>query len=90
MLTPDETATIRAALRYWSEEMVPHGETVAQPYYDVERVRTLDRREVERLIDRFGEDQLRFVASPPERLLRRVDADAQRGQPLHAVIPAVS
>lgn len=74
MLTIHETATIRAALRYWIDEIVPQDESVARLYLDSTEVRTLNRLEVEFLIDCLDETNLRFVAVETERLILRHEA----------------
>ena len=42
MLTKRELATVLAALLYWQEEICPHGQSAARPYF--ERLRISDVR----------------------------------------------
>ena len=97
MLSADEAATIRAALRYWLDEVVPHGPSVAQLYLDSEAAKVLGRAELERLIQRFAAGNLRCVATKPDsgridppRLLTSDEAAAlpARDDCLHTVIVA--
>ena len=97
MLSADEAATIRAALRYWLDEVVPHGPSVVQLYLDSETTETLGRTPVEGLIQRFAAGNLRCVATKPgseridpPRLLTTKEAVAlpARDDCLHTVIVA--
>jgi len=45
MITTRELATVRAALRFWQEEMCPHGQTAMQAYLDCDE-RPLSAAEV--------------------------------------------
>ena len=52
MLTQRELATLLAALRYWREEMSPHGRAIMAPYFRqlrLGRVRPLHTGEIARL-----------------------------------------
>ena len=50
MLTKRELATLLAALRYWREEMSPHGRAIMAPYFRqlrLDRVRPLHIGEID-------------------------------------------
>ena len=53
MLTQDELATIRAALRFWRDEMVSVGEDTCRHYFDVSPIPNLNELEIESLIERL-------------------------------------
>ena len=53
MLTATETATIRAALRYWIDEIISGGDALAQLYFDTDIDRGLDAEAIEQLIARL-------------------------------------
>lgn len=53
VLTDDELATIRAALRFWKDEMVPAEEDTTRHYFDVSPVPSLTGYEIETLIGRM-------------------------------------
>lgn len=72
MLSMTEVSTIRAALRFWLDEIVPHQPSGARPYLDASIIETLDRDSVIELIDRFAPDALRYVA---------VDIDSKKIDP---------
>ena len=55
MLTIDEAATIRAALRYWIDEIVPHQHT-APHYFDSVGTQQLTSAETKELLKRFREN----------------------------------
>lgn len=50
MLTRQHLATIRAALRFWNEEIAVHDANVARPYFDLSDVEPLTAAEIESLI----------------------------------------
>ena len=49
MITTRELATLRAALRYWQEEMCPHGADAMRPYFDQPEVEPLSSDEIDEL-----------------------------------------
>lgn len=54
MLTPEESATIRAALRFWKDEMATtHAETTRH-YFDVAPHPQLTPIQIQQLIDKFA------------------------------------
>lgn len=53
VLTDDELATIRAALRFWKDEMVPAVEDTTRHYFDVTPVPSLTGHEIETLVGRM-------------------------------------
>ncbi|MCD0462163.1 hypothetical protein [Roseiconus lacunae] len=61
MLTTREAATIRAALRYWSEEMAPHGSSLSSAYFDQIVDRPMSPDEIKKLIEQFNAAQLRYL-----------------------------
>ena len=66
MLSNLEIATIRAALRYWLDEIVPSAPSVAAPYLDDPPDSMLDRQGVLELIDCFESGRLRHVVTDAE------------------------
>ena len=62
MLSREEAATIRAALRYWADETAPHGVDVARHYVDEPVERLLDRHALEQLAERFAWGRLREIS----------------------------
>ena len=65
MLSNQQADTIVAALRFWSEEIVPHGLDVAQPYFDSPAVELLSKGEIEQLATRFAPERLLAVQIAP-------------------------
>jgi len=61
MLQERELATIRAALQFWREEIVPHGEELARPYFDVDQVVPLSDPEIQDLQDQFQPARVRYA-----------------------------
>ena len=49
MLGPSEIETMRAALLYWQQEICPHGETAAKPYFEESEARPLSASEIDTL-----------------------------------------
>ncbi len=60
MLTPRDLITIRAALRYWQEEMCPYGKDAMQSYLDVSDLPPLRAAEIDSLRQRLLE-QVRYI-----------------------------
>lgn len=56
MPSPVELATIRAALRFWMEEMSSASESTTCHYFDVSPPPTLTATEIEALIERLRAD----------------------------------
>ncbi|UUO07881.1 hypothetical protein M4951_06090 [Blastopirellula sp. J2-11] len=50
MLDHRHLATIRAALRYWREEMTPHGTSATTAYFGADDAASLDAVEIAELI----------------------------------------
>ena len=65
MLSIQQTDTIRAALRYWCDEIVPHGPSVATAYFDTHQDRLLSISAVQHLADRFRHDRLLAIEVEP-------------------------
>ena len=90
MLTHSELATIRAALRYWSEEMGPAGIETARHYLDDESEPGLSAPAVERLSQRFAVGNVRYLictdGKPVSSLLPAPPADPVPGQTCVTVI----
>jgi len=61
VLTPHDIETIRAALTFWREEISPHGESAARPYFESTVARVLSEIEVEALRDRLAQALLRYA-----------------------------
>lgn len=72
MLTPDQLTTIRAALRYWRDEIVPAGSTAASFYYEASVGHELQAAEIESLIQCFQPDQTRCVLITPHDVVLAV------------------
>lgn len=56
MFSVREIASLSAALTFWSEEMLPHGRAIMEPYFRqlrVGRTTPLNRREIGRLQQRL-------------------------------------
>lgn len=54
MLTHQHLAIVRAALRFWKEEIAIHDADTARPYLDLEGVELLNERQIEALIRNLG------------------------------------
>ncbi len=61
MLSIHEAATLRAALRYWADEIAVHNPSVASPYMDDPGVVPLGLAEIAGLIERLERVNLRYV-----------------------------
>ena len=68
MLSSDELATIRAALRFWRDEIVPGGDKLALLYLDEPTTSTLDRDHVDSLAECFQLQNVRAIRESPEGL----------------------
>ena len=66
MLSSDELATIRAALRFWRDEIVPGGDELALLYLDEPTTSTLDRDHVDSLAECFQQHNVRAIRESPE------------------------
>ena len=87
MLSINEAATIRGALRFWIDEIVPNGLSTATAYFDRDDSELLTRVETDRLIQLFDEPQLKFAQVDQNQLLDRDDVIAvSRSTPLATVI----
>lgn len=62
MLSKYELATVRAALRYWQEEMCPHGSAAIWPYWDTRSLVTLTAAEVAELRKRILPKNVGYTA----------------------------
>lgn len=61
MLSPDDLATVRAALLFWSEDMAPHGVEIMQPYFDAPDAEPLSADDVSRLRDQLVHSAIRYA-----------------------------
>ena len=68
MLSSDELATIRAALRFWRDEIVPGGDELALLYLDEPATSALDRDQVDSLAECFQHHNVRAIRETPEGL----------------------
>jgi hypothetical protein len=59
MLTTRQLATLRAALRFWSEEM--HTTAHMRPYFDTRKQVPLSQREIATLRKQLSSQQLRYA-----------------------------
>lgn len=55
LLSRKEIATLIAALRYWQDEMAPHGPESARPYFEGLDADPLTANEFQMLLDRLLE-----------------------------------
>lgn len=62
MLSDVQLATVRAALRYWREEICPHGVEAAQPYLPRPIDKHLSEGDVWALERMFEDAAVRYVA----------------------------
>ncbi len=67
MLTLRQLAILRASLRYWQEEICPHGDMAARPYLDSDQITPLSADEVNELRDRFNPQAVRYAMIAPDR-----------------------
>ena len=58
MLTENQLATIRAALRFWKDEMVRADKSTTRHYFDVSPHPSLTADEIETLIGQLRSDPL--------------------------------
>lgn len=93
MLSRTDAAVIRAALRYWSDEIVPGGKELGQHYVDEEIGEMLSPNEVESLIRRFRWESLLSVEVDSEsgliesdRLLPQCRVDSSMSHRVLSVI----
>ena len=75
MLTPDQLTTIRAALRFWRDEIVPAGNAVSSHYYDTDVKDDLTTDDIERLIECLQPTQIRCVLITPSDFVLAVTRD---------------
>ncbi len=61
MLSKSETETIRAALRYWRDEIAAHDKSIAGPYLRDFSIDPLSSDAIATLIQRFERSNLRYV-----------------------------
>ena len=66
MLSDAELATIRAALRFWNDEIVPGGKYLSTPYFDEPVEEALNREAIEALIGCFHPSEVGVVQATPE------------------------
>lgn len=60
MLTPDHLSILRAALRYWLDEIVPHGWDAARHYLEGAEL-SLSNVQIDQLAAQLQPDRLRFA-----------------------------
>lgn len=72
MLTHDQLATIRAALRYWRDEIVPGGGDLSSLYFDTEVETDLTAEEIKILIEHLQPDKTRCVLVTPDEFVLAV------------------
>lgn len=96
MLSIHEAATLRAALRFWAEEIAVHDPSVAGPYLDDRSVVPLSVGEINELIKRLDRVNLRYVLVAKgsdkvfsSRLLleQELPAVSPHMQPLTVILP---
>ena len=61
MLTLQQLATLQAALRYWQEEMCPHGVDLMRPYLGSDQIEPLTATEIARVSKIFAPPSVRYV-----------------------------
>ncbi len=75
MLTPDQLTTIRAALRFWRDEIVPAGNAVSSNYYDTDVKDALTAEGIEQVIASLQPTQIRCVLITPSDFVLAVTRD---------------
>jgi hypothetical protein len=90
MLTIDEAATIRAALRYWIDEMAQH-KHAAQHYFDSVGTQQLTSAETKELLKCFRENELRFVCLGSSQMLMRAETEeiSSRDRIATVILPSI-
>lgn len=73
MLTAIELATVRAALRFWADEMSPHDGRLISAYFDCKLERPLGGAEVLGLRANFEQSHARYLRLTGVRQRRIVD-----------------
>ena len=89
MLSHHELATIRAALRFWNDEIAAHGIVTASHYFDESGTRLLSAEETARLIHRFDPSAVRYlriVNGQPAAPLLSQPTESDGNTPLVTVI----
>ncbi|MFN3152910.1 hypothetical protein [Bremerella sp.] len=78
MINERHLATIRAALRYWHDEMASHDQTLSRPYFREHEVEPLNSDEV-----------LELIRTLESTIIRPVMLDARTGQMIEngALVP---
>jgi hypothetical protein len=61
MLTERELATVRAALRFWQEEICPHSAEIARAYLEPDDVQPLSAVQIERLREMLDPRAVRYA-----------------------------
>lgn len=65
LLTPRHRAVLQAALRFFDEELTPHGSAAMRPYFDQPPRPSLKSREIQDLRDILRRCELRYVGYDP-------------------------
>ncbi|PQO43832.1 hypothetical protein [Blastopirellula marina] len=81
MMRRRDLATIRAALRFWRDEIVPHGVNAASPYFRAGDPSPLERAELIRLLGNLETLKIGYVKVDPvgkKVLQTRIQAKPQR------------
>jgi hypothetical protein len=61
ILTPQHLANLRAALRYWQDELGPHGPPAMLPYWDAPQLNPLPVAEIAALRSALQAESLRYA-----------------------------
>lgn len=88
MLTAKEAATIRAALRFWMDEVIPAGQETASHYFDDRSTELMSRSGTEVLAKKFDLSSLRYIEADNKHVrLRDLDeVDSSSKRRYHAVV----
>lgn len=96
MLTRLDLAVLRAALKFFDEEIAPHGRKTAQPYFDIRLPAEFDRHIVSDLLHQLRTCRPRYLVCDAEArraltkdLLVRLSSALNRAQSLDAEVGTV-
>lgn len=64
-ITTPELATVRAALKYWQEEMCPHPTAIQEPYFDDPVKDFLSPQTIEQLRESLQANAVRYAVWDP-------------------------
>lgn len=83
MLSEQELATIRGALRFWKDEIAPGDVEVANHYFDSPLSEQLTPQQLDRLIDCFQATNIRYVRMSEQGFVLAVTRERPDASHLH-------